>query len=35
MSKKITFDYWEHLYSNRTENMFSSEIRDLLSLSAR
>src|SRR4030043_790098 len=35
MSKKITFDYWEHLYSNRTEYMFSSEIRDLLSLSAR
>jgi 2-aminoadipate transaminase len=35
MSKKITFDYWKHLYSNRTEYMFSSEIRDLLSLSAR
>ena len=35
MSKKITFDYWQQLYSNRTENMFSSEIRDLLSLSAR
>ena len=35
MSKKITFDYWEHLYSNRTEYMFSSEIRDLLSLSSR
>jgi len=35
MSKKIIFDYWNHLYSNRTEYMFSSEIRDLLSLSAR
>lgn len=35
MSKKITFDYWKHLYSSRTEYMFSSEIRDLLSLSAR
>jgi len=35
MSKKITFDYWKHLYSNRTEYMFSSEIRDLLSISAR
>lgn len=35
MSKKITFDYWNHLYSGRTENMVSSEIRDLLSLSAR
>ncbi len=35
MSKKITFDYWKHLYSNRTEYMFSSEIRDLLALSAR
>lgn len=35
MSKKITFDYWNHLYSNRTEYMVSSEIRDLLSLSAR
>jgi len=35
MSRKITFDYWSHLYSNRTEYMFSSEIRDLLSLSAR
>ena len=35
MSKKITFDYWKHLYSNRIEGMVSSEIRDLLSLSAR
>lgn len=35
MSKKITFDYWEHLYSTRTEQMVSSEIRDLLALSAR
>ncbi|MEA2015960.1 MAG: PLP-dependent aminotransferase family protein [Actinomycetota bacterium] len=35
MSKKVTFDYWNHLYSNRTEYMFSSEIRDLLALSAR
>jgi hypothetical protein len=35
MSKKITFDYWANLYSNRTEFMFSSEIRDLLALSAR
>ncbi|MCD4669843.1 MAG: PLP-dependent aminotransferase family protein [Actinomycetia bacterium] len=35
MSKKITFDYWEHLYSNRIGGMVSSEIRDLLSLSAR
>ncbi len=35
MSKKITFDYWKHLYSNRTKYMVSSEIRDLLSLSAR
>lgn len=35
MSKKITFDYWKHLYAQRTNNMFSSEIRDLLSLSAR
>ncbi len=35
MSKKITFDYWEHLYSARTEHMVSSEIRDLLALSAR
>ena len=35
MSKKITFDYWDHLYSNRTGHMVSSEIRDLLSLSAR
>ncbi len=35
MSKKIIFDYWNHLYSSRTEYMFSSEIRDLLSLSAR
>jgi 2-aminoadipate transaminase len=35
MSKKITFDYWTDLYSNRTEYMFSSEIRDLLALSAR
>ncbi len=35
MSKKITFDYWEHLYSARTEYMVSSEIRDLLALSAR
>lgn len=35
MSKKITFDYWTDLYSNRTEFMFSSEIRDLLALSAR
>ncbi len=35
MSKKITFDYWKHLYSRRMEGMVSSEIRDLLSLSAR
>jgi 2-aminoadipate transaminase len=35
MSKKITFDYWKHLYSSRTKYMVSSEIRDLLSLSAR
>ncbi|MCJ7665501.1 MAG: PLP-dependent aminotransferase family protein [Actinobacteria bacterium] len=35
MSKKITFDYWKHLYSRRTGGMVSSEIRDLLSLSAR
>lgn len=35
MSKKITFDYWTALYSHRTEYMFSSEIRDLLALSAR
>ncbi len=35
MSKKITFDYWKHLYAKRTGNMLSSEIRDLLSLSAR
>ncbi len=35
MSKKITFDHWEHLYSSRTKGMDSSEIRDLLSLSAR
>ncbi len=35
MSKKITFDYWKHLYSSRMEGMVSSEIRDLLSLSAR
>lgn len=35
MSKKITFDYWKHLYSKRTAGMASSEIRDLLSLSAR
>ena len=35
MSKKITFDYWGHLYSRRTGGMASSEIRDLLSLSAR
>jgi 2-aminoadipate transaminase len=35
MSKKITFDYWDRLYSNRTGHMVSSEIRDLLSLSAR
>ena len=35
MSKKIIFDYWRHLYSNRTKHMASSEIRDLLSLSAR
>ncbi|HAJ95184.1 MAG TPA: hypothetical protein DCP02_03015, partial [Actinobacteria bacterium] len=35
MSKKITFDYWKHLYSNRIGGMVSSEIRDLLSLSAR
>jgi len=35
MSKKITFDYWKHLYSTRTGGMVSSEIRDLLSLSAR
>lgn len=35
MGKKITFDYWKQLYAQRTNNMFSSEIRDLLSLSAR
>ncbi len=35
MSKKITFDYWKHLYSSRISGMGSSEIRDLLSLSAR
>jgi len=35
MSRKITFDYWKHLYSSRTAGMVSSEIRDLLSLSAR
>ena len=35
MSKKITFDYWKHLYSSRMSGMVSSEIRDLLSLSAR
>ncbi len=35
MSKKITFDYWKHLYSGRMAGMVSSEIRDLLSLSAR
>lgn len=35
MSKKITFDYWGHLYSRRMGGMVSSEIRDLLSLSAR
>ncbi len=35
MTKKITFDYWKHLYSKRTRYMASSEIRDLLSLSAR
>ncbi len=35
MSKKITFDYWKHLYAHRTGNMYSSEIRDLLALSAR
>ena len=35
MSKKITFDYWKHLYSSRIGGMVSSEIRDLLSLSAR
>jgi len=35
MSKKITFDYWKHLYSSRMAGMVSSEIRDLLSLSAR
>lgn len=34
-SRKITFDYWKHLYAHRTNNMLSSEIRDLLSLSAR
>ncbi len=35
MSKKITFDNWKHLYSSRIRGMGSSEIRDLLSLSAR
>jgi 2-aminoadipate transaminase len=35
MTKKVTFDYWKHLYSRRTQGMTSSEIRDLLSLSAR
>ncbi len=35
MAKKVTFDYWKHLYSRRTREMVSSEIRDLLSLSAR
>jgi len=35
MTKKVTFDYWKHLYSRRTREMVSSEIRDLLSLSAR
>ncbi|MCK5567725.1 MAG: PLP-dependent aminotransferase family protein, partial [Actinomycetia bacterium] len=35
MSKKITFDHWGHLYSRRIGGMASSEIRDLLSLSAR
>jgi len=35
MSKKITFDYWKHLYADRVASMYSSEIRDLLSLSAR
>lgn len=35
MSKKITFDYWKHLYSDRIGGMASSEIRDLLSISAR
>ncbi len=35
MSKKITFDFWKHLYADRVENMYSSEIRDLLSLSVR
>ncbi|MGM0367838.1 MAG: PLP-dependent aminotransferase family protein [Actinomycetota bacterium] len=35
MSKKITFDYWKHLYAQRTAKMYSSEIRDLLALSAR
>ncbi|MCG9479575.1 MAG: PLP-dependent aminotransferase family protein [Actinomycetia bacterium] len=35
MSKKITFDYWKHLYADRIANMYSSEIRDLLALSAR
>jgi 2-aminoadipate transaminase len=35
MSKEIILDHWKHLYANRVALMFSSEIRDLLSLSAR
>ncbi len=35
MSKKVTFDFWKHLYAERLAGMYSSEIRDLLSLSAR
>ncbi len=35
MSKEIILDHWKHLYASRVALMFSSEIRDLLSLSAR
>ncbi|GFP27613.1 2-aminoadipate transaminase [Candidatus Hakubella thermalkaliphila] len=35
MSSEIILDKWTHLYSERTKNMRSSEVRDLLDVTAR
>lgn len=34
-SQELFFDKWEHLYSDRTGNMRSSEVRDLLAVTQR
>jgi 2-aminoadipate transaminase len=34
-SRELFFDKWEHLYSDRTQNMRSSEVRDLLAVTER